>query len=279
MEIVLQAKSSYGIPDWDGIVELESLQLFQMKRLTNSRSTTALFRKILKILKGARSPLTLPGGIVPDDLDVGDFMQIVVGLTAVSKGRQVQRLYTCPHCNKKQPRVIDIIQVFKPEAPATLGGKASVGIGGEDKVLCQNVRIRDFLEVHGLAETLATESWKEKGPADLAYAKKEWGDVFPIEDEEDLEDFIEMLTDVGMVAVRLERGKESLQQRIKWLLGLKGEEIAVYGKLSEAVAGLSATMGNEYSTVCTECKKKFSSTLEVEDYFFGSRLNFSMRLS
>ena len=68
MEIKLQGHSIYGIPDWDGTVEVNSLKLFQAKRLSGSRNLLSLFRKFLKIFKGQHSPLKLPEKIKAEDL-------------------------------------------------------------------------------------------------------------------------------------------------------------------------------------------------------------------
>lgn len=290
MEIVLQGRSTYG-QEWDGIVEVESLRLFQIKRLVGSRSVVALFRKFLKIMSKEGSPVRLPEWLSPADLDIGDFMQLVVGVTAMSKGRQVQKTYVCPHCGADQPRVVDIVSVFVPGVPRLPGGSTTVQ-AGDLKIICRNVRIRDFLEVHAEAEKVAQESWKEgPGPSgkpklDLAYIRQAYGDAFPFSDEEDVEDFMDQVVEVGMVAARVERlvvdgtpVKDDFRKRLAWLFNLQGDALEAYGRLSGAVADLSATLASDYASVCAECKKDFKASVGVEDYFFDSRWTSSSRWS
>jgi hypothetical protein len=290
MEIILQGKGTYG-RDWDGMVEADSLQLFQIKRLVGSRSVVALFRKIVKIMNGAGSPVRLPEWLAPADLDIGDFMQVVVAMVAMSKGRQLQRTYACPHCGSNQPRVVDVISVFKPGAPAVPGGSAEVEDGEGGMVRCRNVRIRDFLEVHAASELLMSESWKPgpgggKPALDLAYVKRAYGNAFPVLDEEDLDDFSDQLVEVGLVAAAVSRAgangeeaKDAFPKRLAWLFGLKGEALGLFSRLQDSVAGLSATMDSDYETKCTDCGKGFKGEVGVEDYFFDSRWISSTRWS
>lgn len=298
MEIILQGKSTYGLyglPDWDGKVEVESLQYYQMKRLTGSRDVPALFRKILKIMREPRSPVRLPElpmaaipaarapvpmaeampvRLDPDCLDIGDFMQLTIGMVAASRGRQMKKLYVCPVCKKEQPRVIDALSILIPKKPEVEGGLVKVPFGEKREFLCQNVRIRDFLEVYKIADAFldASQRWVNgKNVINLEYARNIWGDVASFKDEEDLADFHEQLIEVGMTAVRIECGIDTLVGRIKWLLALRGDDIGLVEKLAGAVESVSAGMDNKYETACTDCGEKITEELGAEDYFFGSR--------
>lgn len=320
MEIIIQGKSIYGISGWDGTVEVGALQLSQIKRVAGSRNVTTVFRKLVKIFKDTHTPVKLPAGLAIEDLDLGDFMQVVIGVVAASKGRKLERTYICPHCTKEQPRALDIIKVFKPEPPKKEGGIMEISVGKEPdaiRVTCQNVRIRDFLEVHAIAEQLIEESFKLKDGKkvlDLAYASKEYGDIMTFEDEEDVEDFYDQLIEVGLAAARaapsvsradpgvqpgVKAGQErvpvgqegaeagqgevseglSFGERLRWLLGLTGEGMAGYAVIVRAVADLSATVKDEYLTKCTNCKKEFKGNVGVEDYFFDLRWSSSPLLS
>ncbi|GAG10258.1 unnamed protein product, partial [marine sediment metagenome] len=146
MEIVLQGHSTYQMPDWKGAVEVNPLKLFQVKRIAGSKNNLSLFRKFLKIFKSPQSPLVLPEDLIADDLDVGDFTQILVGISAVSKGRQVRKTYTCPNkkCEAPNPRVLDVIKTFIPIKPELEGGKKELTIKIKDKdikVDCKNISI------------------------------------------------------------------------------------------------------------------------------------------
>lgn len=279
MEITLQGGSTYG-KDWPGVVEVSGFQLFQMRRLVGSRNVVSLFRKILKILKSAGSPVLLPEWLKPEELDIGDFMQLVVGVTAMSKGRQVKKVFTCPHCESQQPRVIDIVSVFRPGKPEIPGGAHELKLG-EEPVVCRNVRVGDFIAVHEAAEKLLNESWRpgvdRKPHLSLDYVRKAYA-AFPVDDEEDLEDLLDQVIEVGMVAVRVEKPGD-LQTKLAWLFSLRGDGLDFYNVLRETVANLSATLVSDYTTTCAECKKEFSEEIGVEDYFFGSRWTSSTRWS
>ena len=297
MEIALQGKSTYGLyglPGWDGLVEVGSLQLYQMKRLTGSRDVPALFRKILKIMKEQRAPVRLPVIpmaaapaarspvptaelapmlLDPDCLDIGDFMQLVVGMVAASRGRQMQKTYTCPACKKEQPRVLDVLKILIPKKPDLEGGETKVKWKEKD-FTCRNVRIRDFLEVHKIADAFldASRRWVNgRSVLSMDFARKLWGDVASFEDEVDLSDFHTQLVEVGMTAARVECGFDNVVDRIKWMLALRGDAIELFSLLSSAVDSLSASMLNEYETPCTDCGEVIKDELGAEDYFFGSR--------
>jgi len=283
MEITLQGKSIYGIPGWDGRVDIEGLKLFQIKRLAGSRNTATLFRKLVKVLKGEHSPVKFPKDLDPENLDMGDFTQILIGITAMSKGRSVKKVYECPHCKKEQPRVIDILKVFVPKKPEIEGGMADVTIDKTDKegkvtasiVTCKYLRVKDYIKVNDLVAEIKNSLYKTvngKQVIDLTTVRATYGDICDFSDTDDVEDFCEGLTDIGLVSLRIDNPTITDDNRflntLKWLTNLQGEQTGIYAKVSDVIMKLSANMDNIYESVCTECKKSFTAELEPTDFFF-----------
>jgi hypothetical protein len=281
MEITLQGKSIYGIAGWDGKIDIEGLKFFQTKRLAGSRNNASLFRKLVKIFKGEHSPLKLPKELSPEDLDMGDFTQIMIGIAAMSKGRSVRKIYECPHCKKEQPRVLDILKIFIPSKPEIEGGMADVEIAAAAKdkpaeiVICKYLRVKDYIKINDMVDSIKDSLYKtinNKPILDLTTVKETYGKLCDFSDLEDVQDFCELMTDVGLVAMRVNNPKIADENRfmdtMKWLLHLQGEQLEIYSKISSTIMKLSADISNTYESVCNDCKKKFTAELEPTDYFF-----------
>lgn len=269
MEITLQCRDAYGIPGWDGAVEIEPFRLDQIKRIAGARSTASLFRKLIKVLSGANSPVSLPAGLAVADLDLGDFMQILVALSAASRARQVKKVYECPHCKKDQPRVIDILSVFIPVAPEIIGGQKVIDFGNGTQAVCRYTRVRDYLDVKDAVESIKAKSIGDSGQLDLSKVRERYGKIFSFEDEDDLTDFCALLDDVGALALRTEIGDMSFDDKLGWIFSVQDDaDRDAYKELVRTMHGLSATMQNDYVSTCTNCKQEFSAKFEATDYFF-----------
>jgi len=282
MEITLQGKSIYGITGWDGKVDIEGLKFFQTKRLAGSRNNASLFRKLVKIFKSDYTPIKLPKELSPEDLDMGDFTQLMIGIAAMSKGRSVRKIYECPHCKKEQPRVIDILKVFIPKKPEIEGGMADVEIEAAaaskqaEIVTCKYLRVKDYIKINDMVDSIKDSLYKtinNKQVLDLTTVKETYGMLCDFSDLEDVQDFCEQLTDVGLVAMRVNNPKIADENRfmatVKWLFHLQGEQVEIYSKISSTIMKLSADISNTYESVCNDCKKKFTADLEPTEYFFG----------
>jgi len=272
MEIVLQGYGIYNIPNWKGQVEVGELNFFQAKRIADSKDQLSLFRKFIKIMKSQDSPVKLPEGLAPEDLDLWDFTQLLLGITFTSKGKSQQRTLTCPKCKKPQPRVIDLLKVFVPRAPKKAGGIDSVKVlvgKKEIQVACRNIRVKDFIEVKQKAEELSILI--DKGPAGILNFERVQ-EVYPFykfNDIEDLDDFYEILEDFGLVIQCIDLADMDFNKRLEWAGALKGTQSGIYAKIANAVYALSPGLDVDYKTTCTICKHEIQAELSPLDFFFG----------
>ena len=289
MEILLQGYSTYGIEGWNGTVEVKGLTLVQSKRLAGSANIGSLFRKLNKIITGPLSPVTFPEDFNKNNLDMGDFMQLLVALSAISGGSEFQRTYTCPKedCKSANPRVIQLIKVFNPIKPQITGGTYELEIGKngsngsapkngsrspktEDvdkdsanpktKIKCRNVTIGHFLRSYNAMEKLTLQNDKVR-----------YGRFSDFEDEEDLEDFKEAILDIGTTALSVSvPNKDTVNDTVDWLLGLQGnDELRTYDDIANTISRLSPEMGSEYKTKCRECGTEIVDKLSPTEYFLG----------
>jgi hypothetical protein len=278
MEIKLQAYKNYGIADWDGTVEIFGLHLYQSKRVANSRNLGSLFRKLLKVYKsGDRSPVKLPAEFDAENLDLGDFMQIAIGISVLSGGKEFQQNITCGYCKALNPRVINRLDVFVPEKPKVEGGKQEISIiastnGKREaknekmdkkqlKVLCNYTSVRRYLNVYERTENLSF---------DEARKSEFYSSIIPVEDADDFDDLKKIIMDVGIVAEVAEiEGLETFEERLKWLCYLQGEQQTKdFGKISEVISDLGTDIKREYKTQCIKCGKELVRDLSPTEYFF-----------
>jgi hypothetical protein len=282
MEIKLQAYKNYGIADWDGTVEIFGLHILHSKRLANSRNLGALFRKMLKVYKDKlHSPLKLPDGLEPEDLDLGDFMQIAIGLAVLSGGKEFQQDITCsnPQCKTLNPRVISRLDVFTPIKPEIEGGKSEVVLlksdnGREPKtekapvkepakmrVVCNYTSIKKYLDVYKRQENLGF---------DEAKTHEFYSKLLAVEDAEDHRDLKKIILDIGIVAEAIDiEEMQTFEEKLLWLAELQGEKSTKdYNKINETIAKLSTVINSDYKTECRGCGKELEREFQPTDYFF-----------
>jgi hypothetical protein len=279
MEIKLQAYKNYGIADWDGTVEIFGLHILHSKRLANSRNLGALFRKLLKVCTDKlHCPIQLPEGLQPEDLDLGDFMQIAIGLAVLSGGRDFQQNIICdnPECKAMNPRVINRLEVFTPQKPAIEGGKSEIFLlkngkreakaekgkeAPKRKVVCNYTSVKRYLSVYRRMENIKLKEAKD----DPLYSK-----LILVEDTDDLQDLKRVVLDVGIVAETIDvEGMQSFEEKIQWLSWLSGEKgTKDFNKINESVSNLSTVIDSIYKTKCTKCGKELERDISPTDYFF-----------
>jgi len=258
MDIVLQGAALYPhIKDWNGTVDVHKLNLFQMKRLVGLRSRASLFKKLIKIMKREDPPVDLPAGLDPEQLDLIDFIHILVGIVAMSKGRQYQRTFTCPHCKKLNPRVLDLVKIFKFRKPKLVQPEVvNEKIDGQViEVLPRNITVKDYITIQDKASALTVDSLKDDYNLDG--------------DEEDVEDFAESLVDIGLVSLISDiKPAKTFEEKVLFFGSGRDEPVALYKKINAQVIQLSPDSDSDYTTSCSNCKKDIKVSIEASDYFF-----------
>lgn len=259
MEIRLLAADRYGIKDWDGTVELQGLKSFQMKRLSNSRSVLTVLRKTLRVCNGEMSPIQLPEEIKPENLELAHFMQILVGLVALSGGRQTQKTYTCENCNALNPRVIDTIKVFSVKEPKN--SAVRVETGSEEIPEVTFITIGQFLNAHKALDTISEEELHAT-----------FGELYDLSNEDDVEDMKEMIFDFAGLAAAVPQKADTVSEHVlettkKFAL----LPIETLQRIRETIEDLSGQMNKTYRTKCSNCRKIIKEDLEETEYFFGGR--------
>lgn len=255
MEIILTGASLYNVPNWNGGVEIVPLQLYQYKRIAGARSSAVLFRKLIKVFESKESPALFPDELPARKLALNDFMQVVVGVVALTK-RGMQRTFTCPKCKTANPRVVDLLKVFIPSAPKVPGGTCSVSIKGAATTL-RYLTIEDYLKVQTWQDPFVPSQWAA------------FSELFNLEDEDDKEDFIAFLEDFGLLALLTEADPAKFDKQLLALA--KITDIDELSRLQQAVQDISPSMADVYRTECTKCKTAIELRMEAGDYFFDLR--------
>lgn len=292
MEIKLTGFSCYNIPGWDGTIDVKQFKAYQYKRVGNSGTQSALFRKLLKVFKSpVDSPIELPKELNAGDLALNDFIQCFVGSVAnVTRSRQKTFICPNPECHLENPRGIDILSVFRPSGPVIPGGKQTdtYEINGEPTpITVSYTKISDFI---GISEYLNTLFVPVKDEAEYitkvgGILTKRYGDIFYFEDAEDISDFHQLLDseyvmmarclDIPSLAADIKADDPTgdlqyLEKKIKWLFQLNGSSTEQYIKITKLMGDLSPSMNLTYEDKCSKCETVIEENLNPAEYFFDT---------
>lgn len=266
MELTLPGFAVYNIDGWDGKVEVEALRKYQYGRIAGAYSEVALYRKLLKVFSAPDSPVTLPKGLAPKDLDFAHFLQLLTAVVACHE-RYISEIIKCPSCSAKNPKSIDIIKATTITPPKNPVAMVEIQYEGET-IQCKRMTIGTYLELQNYINTLYTGK-----PEEIRLRiKEEYGSAFPLVDDEDYIDLRDSLDDVGAITILTEYKGKTFKELFIWLSQLQGkEQTELYDKIDTAIADMASTLSATFKDNCVVCNEPLEKEISPVGYFFDTR--------